>query len=345
MAHNNTMVPDERVAGVGRPGMRTGAIPTQVIRELSEIERFSHDRPLFIFEQWLDVQLAHYHAMPLLLASALKERAYPTIERQRWIDMQRPEIAEALGKIKSYYGRHAEKVFGHFHKAQNLLWQAAESGIVGDWLGGVYQEWELSSRNSGQFFTPWNVASMMAQMALGDDPTSGFSKERPLTIYEPAAGSGVMLLAAIDHIGPDPHRNELVRYYAIDIDLTCVKMTRIQLLLYGTNGYEQLTKAARWGEIDVDCPESVANYERAYDHVVNYVEHGNALAKPLPPDLLADKVAARINKNGTERKEAKARKPVVSPAAAPAQPQALPKPPKTVVELPSGREQQTSMFD
>ncbi len=55
----------------------------------------------------------------------------------------------------------------------------------------------------------------------------------PITIMDPACGSGIMLLAAAGQFPPWAFHYGLVRLYGQDIDYTCVQMCRINLRLYG----------------------------------------------------------------------------------------------------------------
>ena len=55
----------------------------------------------------------------------------------------------------------------------------------------------------------------------------------PITICDPACGSGIMLLAAAGQFPPWAFHYGLVRLYGQDIDFTCVQMCRINLRLYG----------------------------------------------------------------------------------------------------------------
>lgn len=98
------------------------------------------------------------------------------------------------------------------------------SGIGTDVLGDFYEQ-NLSRKGSGQFFTPWPICMMMAQMTAETLETN--SNHRPLRILDPACGSGRMLLAGSKVNGPTQE------YYGVDIDETCVKMTAVNLFLNG----------------------------------------------------------------------------------------------------------------
>ena len=98
-------------------------------------------------------------------------------------------------------------------------------GYYGDPLGTFYQEYFSDGKN-GEFFTPWNVAYMMAEM-LDPEPTD--------KIHDPACGSGIMLLAARCVIHKKYGWLTSSRYgrnlYGMDINSRMAKMARINLYL------------------------------------------------------------------------------------------------------------------
>lgn len=69
-----------------------------------------------------------------------------------------------------------------------------------DILGPVYME--LGSRGQrqflGQYFTPWEIAMMMAAMTFTESPIKPDGSLT--TILEPTSGSGVMLLATCNRV-------------------------------------------------------------------------------------------------------------------------------------------------
>ncbi len=62
-------------------------------------------------------------------------------------------------------------------------------------------------------------------------------KVDPVTVHDAACGSGVMFLAAASEIPRWMLDWGFVRFYGQDIDQTCVQMARINMMLYGLNGY------------------------------------------------------------------------------------------------------------
>lgn len=100
-----------------------------------------------------------------------------------------------------------------------------------DILGDIYHELRLNNEWNGQFFTPNHICRLMAQLANVDVPED---KEGPITINEPACGSGTMVIGAVwamQRKGIDYRRKSF--FVAQDIDIRCVWMAYIQLSLYG----------------------------------------------------------------------------------------------------------------
>lgn len=96
-----------------------------------------------------------------------------------------------------------------------------------DILGNFYEQ-NFTRKNSGQFFTPWPVCRFMAQCTIAEGPV----ESRPMRVLDPACGSGRTLLAGAEILGPGH------KYFGIDIDHTCVKMSALNLFLNGIFGSE-----------------------------------------------------------------------------------------------------------
>ncbi|KMJ46193.1 integrase [Xenorhabdus khoisanae] len=102
-----------------------------------------------------------------------------------------------------------------------------------DFLGSVFMQLGLGDKALNQFFTPWCVARMMAEIQLQD--VSARLQDQPfVTLHEPACGAGSMTLAAADVLreqGHDPLCSLWVS--AIDIDPLAAVMAYVQLSLTG----------------------------------------------------------------------------------------------------------------
>jgi len=144
--------------------------------------------------------------------------------------------------VRQYEAKDAERMA--MLLAEVVMGLEAESG---DFLGSLYMTLELGEAARGQFFTPFCISRMMAEMQLGD--IDSLLADKPFfTVYEPACGSAGMLLAIAEVLrekGFNPTRRLWVS--CIDIDPVASGMAYIQLSLMGIAG-EVVTGNALSGE-------------------------------------------------------------------------------------------------
>lgn len=234
-----------------------------------------------VYEDWLDVCVATLEAMPRHVESAAAT-GKPADDTQ--------DVQDLWATLRTKYGKGD---FEHFRNAFAALLDLASKrgweGYDGTWdvLGQVYMQLNASSNHSGQYFTPWSIASMMANfetqnidaecrarvaeainagpwgmmgLANGASITQPGKEEImlhalidaygslcPITVYDAACGSGVMLLAFASQCPRWAIDYNVVRFFGQDIDHTCVKMARANLMLYGLNGYSIRLNAALAG--------------------------------------------------------------------------------------------------
>ena len=110
---------------------------------------------------------------------------------------------------------------------------SVSTDILGDayeYLVGKFAD--VNRRNkAGEFYTPRSVVRMMVEIL---DPKEGES------IYDPACGTGGMLLAAIDHVkrqGGDP-RTFFGKIYGQEKNLTTSSVARMNLVLHGIEDFQ-----------------------------------------------------------------------------------------------------------
>lgn len=134
-----------------------------------------------------------------------------------------------------------------------LLKQVYPKETYQDIIGSAYMELSGSDKQFGQFFTPWNVARMMAEMVIGTPNLDQYTAQHPMTICDPACGSGIMLLAAAAVLPRTCIDQGRVAFYGMDIDETCVRMARLNIGLYGLNhpvGFVKATNTLTADEIN-----------------------------------------------------------------------------------------------
>lgn len=125
-------------------------------------------------------------------------------------------------------------------KMFNLYVEAAEVFQFQDILGELFQEIDSASVRAGQFFTPWPLALINAQVTF-DEKT--FDQDT-VTVHDPACGSGIMLLAfaSITYERLGVLGLNKLRLSGQDIDNRCILMSKIQLRI---NGLDTLGRRMR----------------------------------------------------------------------------------------------------
>ena len=103
-----------------------------------------------------------------------------------------------------------------------------------DVLGKVFSELELGNSARGQFFTPYEVCRLMAQMKFrdADELQQVINQRGYVTVHEPACGAGAMIIAMADtfhHMGINYQQN--LHVVAQDVDSRAVHMAYLQLTL------------------------------------------------------------------------------------------------------------------
>jgi hypothetical protein len=231
-----------------------------ILKPLLEISHFTYHQPEEIWDQFL----ALCEALYLGMARASRDGTMPNEISEL------PEVRQVEATIRPRYREKWEQVAACFGQAFIALNDASQS--FNDVLGSVFMGWVMGDAWHGQFFSPWPIGLMMAQMnpvlplvlervreaeeqnpelamlSLGVMMREGeearrFFVERlvpvaravvePVSICDPACGSGVMLLAAASLLPDWVLAYGFVEFHGIDIDLTCVRMARVNLLRYG----------------------------------------------------------------------------------------------------------------
>lgn len=102
-----------------------------------------------------------------------------------------------------------------------------------DVLGSVFHELELHNKWAGQFFTPYAVSRLLADMTL-HDVAPIIEQQGFITVSEPACGAGGMAVA-VAHVLKDRgvDYQQALHITAVDVDLKCVHMAFVQLALLG----------------------------------------------------------------------------------------------------------------
>jgi len=234
-------------------------------KALTQVEAVSGNRLHRVFEDWLELTEASLRESGRIQQAALQNEPHTDSE----------ETQKTFERLRAVYPPE-RGCFHRFSEALGALLSSAADGYQ-DVVGSAYRACGWPSKGAGQYFTPWNVARVMAHMTMGNvsDEVNKRLKEAigksplatgmllagvaipkeaalsymvarviphalehydPVTVYEPCIGSGIMFLAAASVV---PHwmiQMGLVQFYGQDVDFTCVRMAKINSMLYGLSG-------------------------------------------------------------------------------------------------------------
>lgn len=108
---------------------------------------------------------------------------------------------------------------------------ASLQGGFHDCLGQLFMALELGDHWKGQFFTPYHVAYLMAQL-VGVDAEGEIKRKGFTTLMEPACGAGCMVIATANAmLDAGINYQHRLHVTAIDIDETAAHMAYIQFSL------------------------------------------------------------------------------------------------------------------
>jgi len=102
-----------------------------------------------------------------------------------------------------------------------------------DFLGQIFMELGFGNAKKGQFFTPYSVSKLMAEINFSDFETKLNDKDF-VTLSEPCCGSGGIIIALAEIMKNKGYNYQHQLFVeAIDIDEICFKMAYLQLSLLG----------------------------------------------------------------------------------------------------------------
>ena len=105
----------------------------------------------------------------------------------------------------------------------------ALSNRFGDFLGECYMNLEISNKHQGQFFTPYNISTLMSQLLGSSAKLDENGKE---AMSEPCVGSGGMVIARANTLLKEGiNYQNVMEVQAVDTDKMCFHMCYIHLTL------------------------------------------------------------------------------------------------------------------
>jgi len=157
-----------------------------------------------------------------------------------WIEMMAIAIQNACAmhgrvwqareeRYKQVAGMYAVEEQAGFSYMLTMLALALEDHLD-DALGDIYMRGGIGNKGTGQFFTPYHLSKLTAELAIKDQDLS----RETISLSEPSCGAGGMIIAAADVLrsrGIDYQKR--MRVVAQDLDLKAVYACYVQLSLLG----------------------------------------------------------------------------------------------------------------
>lgn len=143
--------------------------------------------------------------------------------------------------------------------AQTVL--ALEENPEQDFLGSIFMSLNLGNEHNGQFFTPYDVCKMMAEVTM-DGVLLKVERDGYISINDPCCGAGATLIAGI-HTAREQLEKANLNYQdhilvvAQDIDEVVALMCYIQLSLLGVAGYVKVGNSLT---DPITCTDDKENY-------------------------------------------------------------------------------------
>lgn len=217
----------------------------------------SYILPLLFFKRVCDVWDEEHAAMLAEYGEDFAdEHRFQVPEGSHWRDVRATPrnvgtaLANAMRAVEAANQKHLYGVFGDApwtnkdrlpdELLKNLIehFSALPLGnerVANDVIGDAYeylikQFADSTNKKAGEFYTPRSVVRLMVDVL---DPREGES------VYDPACGTGGMLLAAVEHVrarGGDP-RTFFGKLYGQEKNLTTAAVARMNLFLHGIEDF------------------------------------------------------------------------------------------------------------
>ena len=174
------------------------------------------------------------------------------------LDKEHRDKREALYlEVIKKYNKQEQELFPEL-AAQTVL--ALEENPEQDFLGSIFMSLNLGNESNGQFFTPYHVCELMAEVTM-DNTVQKVEQDGYISINDPCCSAGATLIAAIHAARKRLEKANLnyqnhVLIVAQDVDSTVALMCYIQLSLLGVAGMIKIGNSLTEPIINKDSTEN-----------------------------------------------------------------------------------------
>lgn len=163
-----------------------------------------------------------------------------------FVNLTAYNIAKACGNDVSAFDEEVASIDAKFAKHMDCLAKMFscvvseyEHDSNQDFLGSVYMELGISSKEKGQFFTPYTLSRMTAQLSIDKAKADEAIAERGfVTVNDPAVGGGALLIGAYNVLRDFGYNTQTQAWFvAQDISVDTALMCYIQLAILGCAGF------------------------------------------------------------------------------------------------------------
>ena len=168
---------------------------------------------------------------------------------ERWNDMVKLFAIEISNPVDAFHRESRNRTYAaiaqkykpeEFQRFVPLLVELVknyEQNPFQDFLGAMYMDLELGSSQNGQFFTPYNICQMMAEVSISDDVNDRIAERGWVSLHDPTCGGGATLIGAAEALyRRGINYQERALFVGQDLDATVALMCYIQLSLIGCAG-------------------------------------------------------------------------------------------------------------
>lgn len=151
------------------------------------------------------------------------------------LDLARIRTPENIESSREICAKYSDSDIKNLHELFVLMVCALEAKFH-DFLGAIFMALELGDDRNGQYFTPYQVQSLLARLIKPEIPDPGniIAREGFVTVSDPASGSAGMIIAYAENLLEAGYNlSEQMYAHCVDIDPVAADMSFIQLSLLG----------------------------------------------------------------------------------------------------------------